>query len=160
MIRNRRVRVTARSGPNQHSERKAKFDTEMAAPVTRCRTPECRKRSHALQPKCGWKQVRRRIEREASGEDAMASSPELACGSKELGPLSRFPAGESRGGRVPPTPADRRLPPQEGCAPLCNPPLQSQRTRHEHSTAHRGNASRWSAVRSSGNASKKNERSS
>ena len=50
-------------------------------------------------------------------------------------PLSRFPLpGESRGGRVPPTPGDtlrdqhktlarivRRLPPQEGCRPLVHP---------------------------------------
>ena len=33
-------------------------------------------------------------------------------------PLSRFPSGESRGGRVPPTPQKARLPPQEGSAPL------------------------------------------
>ena len=31
-------------------------------------------------------------------------------------PLSRFPSGESRGGRVPPTPQPTRLPPQEGSA--------------------------------------------
>ena len=50
-------------------------------------------------------------------------------------PLSRFPSGESRGGRVPPTPGARRapakdagtrrccrLPRQEGCRPIVNPP--------------------------------------
>ena len=42
-------------------------------------------------------------------------------------PLSRFPQGASRGGRVPPTPQNRRLPPQEGSqsaplkSPLCIP---------------------------------------
>ena len=64
---------------------------------------------------------------------------QLACGSKEFElPLSRFPSGESRGGRVPPTPQARcapaktagthhagRLPPQEGCRPLVHPPLAS-----------------------------------
>ena len=93
-----------------------------------------------------------RCDGESNGKQAertrAVSSPESACGSKELGPLSRFPAGESRGGRVPPTPADRRLPPQEGCAPLCNPPLAVERARQEQSTGHRGNASRWSADRS------------
>lgn len=53
-------------------------------------------------------------------------------------PLSRFPQGASRGGAVPPTPEARcppaksagthrccRLPPQEGCRPLVDPPLSS-----------------------------------
>src|SRR6266516_2785401 len=50
-----------------------------------------------------------------------------------------FPPGESRGGRVPPTPEHaacqpkalarimRRLPPQEGCRPLVHPPLAPRR---------------------------------
>ena len=91
MIRNRRVRVTAKSVLNQHSQRKAKFDTEMAAPVTRCRTPECRKRSHALQPKCGWKQVRRRIEREASGEDTSGELSGISLRQQGIGAPFPFP---------------------------------------------------------------------
>jgi hypothetical protein len=66
-----------------------------------------------------------------------SSGPEqMACGSKEFDtPLFPFPPpGESRGGRVPPTPEARctaskkrwrascsRLPPQEGCRPLVYP---------------------------------------
>jgi hypothetical protein len=44
-------------------------------------------------------------------------------------PLFRFPSGENRGGRVPPTPPTSRLPPQEGFqnaplkSPLRDPPL-------------------------------------
>ena len=59
-----------------------------------------------------------------------------ACGSKELNPPFPFPpSGESRGGRVPPTPEARcapaqnagthrccRLPPQEGLPPPCGSP--------------------------------------
>jgi hypothetical protein len=37
-------------------------------------------------------------------------------------PLFRFPSGENRGGRVPPTPPTSRLPPQEG---FQNAPLKS-----------------------------------
>ena len=47
---------------------------------------------------------------------------ETACGAGNLNSLSRFPSGESRGGLVPPTPHKARLPPQEGCRPLVNPP--------------------------------------
>ena len=60
----------------------------------------------------------------------------LACGSKEFNaPFPVSPSGASRGGRVPPTPEARcspaqnagkhrccRLPPQEGCRPLVDPP--------------------------------------
>jgi hypothetical protein len=64
----------------------------------------------------------------------------MACGSKEFElPLSRFPLrGQAGAGRVPPTPEARcapaksagtprccRLPPQEGCRPLVDPPLSS-----------------------------------
>ena len=66
-----------------------------------------------------------------------SKAKKTACGSKEVErPLSRFPAGESRGGRVPPTPGARRapaknagtrrccqLPPTGGLPPLVNPPL-------------------------------------
>jgi hypothetical protein len=59
----------------------------------------------------------------------------IACGSKEFDPPFPFPQGESRGGMVPPTPLHvprqpkplarplLRLPPQEGYAPLRDPPL-------------------------------------
>lgn len=44
-------------------------------------------------------------DRPAGFELSRRSAPKSACGSKEeTSPLSRFPAGESRGGRVPPTP--------------------------------------------------------
>ena len=59
-----------------------------------------------------------------------------ACGSEDLDfPPSRFPRGETGAGMVPPTPRHvpcqpkslarpmRRLPPQEGFAPLRDPPL-------------------------------------
>jgi hypothetical protein len=42
-------------------------------------------------------------------------------GRESFDPLSRFPKGESRGGRVPPTPQKRRLPPQEGKPPCAIP---------------------------------------
>src|ERR1017187_5282537 len=60
-----------------------------------------------------------------------------ACGSKELDPLSRFPMGKAGVGMVPPTPRHvpcqpkplarpmRRLPPQEGFAPLRDPRAHS-----------------------------------
>ena len=64
------------------------------------------------------------------------NEPEIACGRKEFWtpPFPFPPPGESRGGRVPPTPGARcaasqktlarivrRLPPQEGCRPLVHP---------------------------------------
>ena len=57
------------------------------------------------------------------GEERAAIDRFIACGSKEgiSTPLSRFPKGESRGGRVPPTPQKRRLPPQEGKPPCAIP---------------------------------------
>ena len=46
-----------------------------------------------------------------------------------LVPLSRFPKGESRGGRVPPTPQKRRLPPQEGKPPCAIPQKKMARVK-------------------------------
>src|SRR3954452_12671149 len=54
----------------------------------------------------------------------------IAGGARNEGiftPLSRFPKGERRGGRVPPTPQKRRLPPQEG-KPPCAIPQKDART--------------------------------
>ena len=42
------------------------------------------------------------------------SPTQLACGSKEFYPLSRFPQGKAGAGLVPPTAQTTRLPPQEG----------------------------------------------
>src|ERR1700743_3552191 len=55
---------------------------------------------------------------------------ETACGAGNLNSLSRFPSGESRGGRVPPTPHKARLPPQEGCRPPVNPPHRLESDEH------------------------------
>src|SRR5215469_9069353 len=67
---------------------------------------------------------------------AIRSAPPFSLRQQGIGtpPFPFPPPGESRGGRVPPTPADtlrgqqkalarivRRLPPQEGCRPLVDP---------------------------------------
>jgi hypothetical protein len=51
------------------------------------------------------------------------SPTQLACGSKEFIPHSRFPQGKAGSGMVPPTAQTTRLPPQEGfqSAPLKSP---------------------------------------
>jgi hypothetical protein len=51
-----------------------------------------------------------------------------ACGSKEakLHSPFPFPHRESRGGRVPPTPQERRLPPQEGKPPCAIPQMDAR----------------------------------
>lgn len=64
------------------------------------------------------------IKRRQAFDETATSVPqanETACGSEESSPLFPFPQGESRGGRVPPTPHKARLPPQEGCRPLVDP---------------------------------------
>jgi hypothetical protein len=58
----------------------------------------------------------------------IAYAPQTACGSKEsdrLFPVS--PHGESRGGRVPPTPPNIGGPPTRGLTPLVNPLLAVQK---------------------------------
>src|ERR1700677_1516384 len=46
---------------------------------------------------------------------------------RRLVPLSRFPSGESRGGRGPPTQPKTAAPPTRGLRPLVNPPLYLRR---------------------------------
>ena len=58
--------------------------------------------------------LRKRLESEKSNQPAAA---------RRLVPLSRFPWGESRGGRVPPTQPKTAAPPTRGLRPLVHPPL-------------------------------------
>jgi len=83
------------------------FDAEIAAPVFTRRTPTGT-RAFTLNQECGWKQ----------GESAVGEQNKRK---KNFTPPSRSPRGRL-GGWVPPTPQRRRLPPQEGQAPLRDPP--------------------------------------
>ena len=64
------------------------------------------------------------IKRRQAFDETATSVPqanETACGSEESSPLFPFPQGESRGGRVPPTPHKARLPHKRAAAPLWIP---------------------------------------
>jgi transposase len=67
------------------------------------------------------------VRRPESG--AIGIPKEKPAAARNLIPLSRFPSGESRGGRFPPRRL-RRLPPQEGLRPLVNPPSGTGRIRN------------------------------
>src|SRR5690242_563679 len=126
LVANRRVRVTARSRRNEHSAEEA-FSSALRWQHPLEIKDTNRHRSRSSTQECEWKQGESAVAK-GTGEMERRANPQTSLrqqGRKTGLPLSRFPAGESRGGRVPPRRQKTAAPPARGQAPLRHPPKRT-----------------------------------
>ena len=121
VMAHRRVRVTACSWRSERSllRDSVRFRDSSTRQILRTPTGTGAQQLH--------NRVRMEAGRSGDGESGKRQS-ETACGSKEIeDPLSRFPTGESRGGRVPPTPPKPGGSPRKRARPLARSPNGSSK---------------------------------